>query len=328
MEKIKLKIPSIWFISTISLLLILLALYLTGNLAITGKFVLTKEQAGKKAIDYINTNLVQSGTSASLVSVEDLGPVYKVLTSYQGNQIPVYISKDGRYLFLQAYDTTQSLTVERQQEETQEIPKSDKPEAHVFVMSYCPYGLQFLKAYVQVIELLKNRANLQVNFVDYIMHGEKELHGNNFLYCVQKVENEKFAKYLRCFVESGDYEKCLEVAGVDASKVRNCISTLDNQFNLTNLFNDQSTWINGRFPKYPVESDLNSRYGVRGSPTFVVNGKVISVQRSAEAIKQVICSAFNSPPQECSQKLSENQEAPGIGKIGASSSTSSGGACG
>jgi uncharacterized protein (UPF0333 family) len=324
MEKtVKIKVPSPWAISTFALLILIIVLFFTGNISITGKFVLTKEQAGKKAIDFINKNLVQPGTSASLISIEDLGFVYKVLTSYQGQQIPVYIAKDGSYLFLQAFDTSQSLGTERE-EQPKEIPKSDKPEAHVFVMSYCPYGLQFLKAYVQVIELLGNKAELQVNFVDYIMHGEKEFHGNNFMYCVQKVEKDKFTKYLRCFVESGDYEKCLDSSGADKTKVENCINSIDKQFNLTNLFKDQSTWLNGRFPKYPVEEELNSKYGVEGSPTFVINGKVISVQRSAEAIKQAICSAFNSPPEECKQKLSENQEAPGIGKISASSSSSSG----
>ena len=51
------------------------------------------------------------------------------------------------------------------------------------------------------------------------------------------------------------------------------------------------------------------------------------MQRSAEAVKQAICSAFNSPPEECNQKLNENPEAPGIGKIAAGGSTSSG-SCG
>jgi protein-disulfide isomerase len=328
MEKsIKIKIPNPWVISTIILLILIIALFFTGKISITGKFALTKEQVGEKAINYINKRWPSA--SAKLISVEDEGEIYKVLTSSQGQQIPVYVTKDGKYLILPGgiIDMTQEIQTEEQREEQQEVPKSDKPEVHVFVMSFCPYGLQFLKAYVQVMELLKNKADLQVNFVDYIMHGERELHGNNFLYCVQKVEKEKFTKYLRCFVESGDYEKCLDSAEVDKIKVENCISTIDKQFNLTNLFNDQSTWLNGRFPKYPVEEDLNSKYNVQGSPTFVVNGKVISVQRSAEAVKQAICSAFNSPPEECNQKLNENPEAPGIGKIAAGGSTSSG-SCG
>jgi hypothetical protein len=327
MEKVKIKIPNPWAISTFILLILIIALFFAGKISITGKFALTKEQVGEKAINYINKRWPSA--AAKLISVEDEGEIYKVLTSSQGQQIPVYVTKDGKYLILPGgiIDMTQEIQTEEQGEEQQEIPKSDKPEVHVFVMSFCPYGLQFLKAYVQVIELLRDKADLQVNFVDYIMHGEKELNGNNFMYCVQKVEKDKFTKYLRCFVESGDYEKCLDSSGANKAKVESCISSIDKQFNLTNLFNDQSTWLNGRFPKYPVEEDLNSKYNVQGSPTFVVNGKVVSVQRSAEAVKQAICSAFNSPPEECNQKLNENPEAPGVGKIAAGGSTSSG-SCG
>jgi protein-disulfide isomerase len=327
MEKVKIKIPNPWAISTFILLILIIALFFAGKISITGKFALTKEQVGEKAINYINKRWPSA--AAKLISVEDEGEIYKVLTSSQGQQIPVYVTKDGKYLILPGgiIDMTQEIQTEEQGEEQQEIPKSDKPEVHVFVMSFCPYGLQFLKAYVQVIELLRDKADLQVNFVDYIMHGEKELNGNNFMYCVQKVEEDKFTKYLRCFVESGDYEKCLDSSGANKAKVESCISSIDKQFNLTNLFNDQSTWLNGRFPKYPVEEDLNSKYNVQGSPTFVVNGKVVSVQRSAEAVKQAICSAFNSPPEECNQKLNENPEAAGIGKIAAGGSTSSG-SCG
>ena len=90
------------------------------------------------------------------------------------------------------------------------------------------------------------------------------------------------------------------------------------------MFNDKSTWANGRFPLFNVEADLNEKYGIRGSPTFVVNDKVVSINRSPEAIKEAICSAFNNPPEECNQRLSGNVTSPGFGGgVG----SSSGGQC-
>ena len=66
---------------------------------------------------------------------------------------------------------------------------------------------------------------------------------------------------------------------------------------------------------YPVDALLSNQYGVRGSPTLVINGKTMSVQRSPEAIKSAICDAFNTPPEECNTALSSNQAAPSIGPL-------------
>ena len=332
---IKIKIPKldVWRILTIVFALIILA-QLFGLFNLTGLFglstsTLSGQQVGEKVIDYINQNLVQSGTKASLVSITDKGSFYQIVTSYQGNQIPVYASKDGTYLFLQGFDMTETKTqpTQQTQEQTQqEVPKTDRPEARVFIMSYCPYGLQFLKAYIPVIELLGNKADLYVNFVDYAMHGDKEIEENTRMYCIQKEQKDKFTSYLRCFVQSGNASSCIAEAKIDKAKLDACMQATDKQYNITGLAQDRSKWL-GNFPPYPIDSELNEKYGVRGSPTFVLNGVTISVNRAAESIKQAICSAFKVQPSECSQKLSATTESPGIGPMGSGSGASSGGQC-
>ncbi|MEM5836405.1 MAG: hypothetical protein QXK48_02055 [Candidatus Aenigmatarchaeota archaeon] len=331
MAEIRIKIPKmpkvdIWRVLTIVFAAIILA-QLFGFFNLTGLVALPSlsgQEVGKKVINYINQNLVQPGTSASLVSVNDKGSFYEIVTSYQGNRITVYASKDGNYLFLQAFNMNQQLPrQEAQEEQPQEIPKTDRPEARVFVMSYCPFGLQFLKAYIPVMELLGNKADLYVNFVDYIMHGEKEMIENTRMYCIQKEQRDKFTSYLRCFVQSGDAEKCISEAKVDKAKLDACMEATDKQFNLTKLFKESGA----TYPPYPIDSELNDKYNVRGSPTFVVNGVTVSVNRAAESIKQTICSAFKTPPTECSQKLSTTTESPGIGAIGSGSGASSSGGC-
>jgi len=332
---IKIKIPKldIWRILTIVFAAIILA-QLFGVINLTGFLGLPvsnlgSQQVGEKVIDYINNNLVQTRTKASLVSVEDVGGVYKIITSYQGQQIPVYATKDGRFLFLPqgTIDMTETRTTQQAQEQPQqEVPKSDRPEARVFIMSYCPFGLQFLKAYIPVIELLGKKADLYVNFVDYAMHGDKEIEENTRMYCIQKEQKDKFTSYLRCFVQSGNASSCIAEAKIDKVKLDACMQATDKQYNITGLAQDRSKWL-GNFPPYPIDSELNERYGVRGSPTFVLNGVTVSVNRAAESIKQAICSAFKVQPPECSQKLSTATESPGIGPIGSSSSSSSGGQC-
>ncbi|MEM5874479.1 MAG: hypothetical protein QW641_00930 [Candidatus Aenigmatarchaeota archaeon] len=286
---------------------------------------ISNKEIGEKVISYINKNLVAPGTNAILVSINDRGSFYEITTNYQGNLIPVYASKDGQYLFLQAFNMSQKLIREegREDQQNQEIQKRDRPEARVFIMSYCPFGLQFLKAFIPVIELLDDKIDWHVNFVDYIMHGEKEMIENTRMYCIQKEQKEKFVNYLRCFVQSGNAEKCIEEAKIDKAKLSECMQSTDKQYNISSLFRESGA----TFPPYPIDSELNKKYGVRGSPTFVLNDMQISVNRAAESIKRSICSAFKTQPSECSQTLSTTTESPGIGPIGSSSSTSSSAQC-
>ena len=300
----------------------------TGNTIKSSPFEgkVTEKEIGNKTINYINNKLVATG-DVSLVSVEESNGLYKVITSYQGQELAIYATLDGSYMFLPQGTISLEEVPETTEPETPEVPKRDEVVVNAFVMSYCPYGLQFLKAYVPVIELLGGKADLQVNFVDYAMHDKKEIDENSRMYCIQKEQGEKLTEYLRCFVVDGDHEKCIGELEIDQAKLESCMNSLDEEFKITELYNDRSTWSNGRFPQYPVETHLNDQYGVGGSPTFVVNGKTISVNRSPEAIKDVICAGFNNPPEECEEELSTTPEQPGLGPLGTGSGASSGGQC-
>lgn len=141
MEKITIKIPNVWFASTFILALVLLIflffpsflLSLTGK-GITGLVVktLSPDEVGQKSVDYINNNLVQVG-SASLISVEEFSGIYRVLISYQGQQIPVYVTKDGSYLFLsQPLDTSKEIP-KQQEAEQQPQQAIDEKELAKFI---------------------------------------------------------------------------------------------------------------------------------------------------------------------------------------------------
>ena len=353
-KSVTIRVPRLnpWMISTIILVIILAVLYVKGG--ITGKVIqttqgqLTAQEAGNKAVDYINKYLLRGRGNATLLSASEENGLFALKLEIGGRTYDSYVTMDGKLLFPSAIDLTQTPeTPKTETQETQEIPKSDRPEVHVFVMSHCPFGTQFLKAYVPVIELLGDKADLEINFCDYAMHGKEELDDNNRIYCIQKEQKDKLTEYLRCFLVDGDYEKCIEEVGIDKAKLESCIRSTDEEFKITELYNDKSTWSGGRFPQYPVESDLNSKYGVGGSPSLVINdvrlapdrrycserdeqaGKCIvhPVNRSPEAIKEVICSAFNNPPEECNQKLSTTVEQPGFGPLGTGSGASSAGKC-
>ena len=211
------------------------------------------------------------------------------------------------------------------QNTNQAMPKTDKPNVELFVMSYCPYGLQMEKAYLPVMDLLKGKADMDVKFVSYAMHGQKEVEENTLQYCIQKEQNAKFTAYLSCFAASGDSASCLSSSGVNANALNTCVTRTNNQFGIMKKFNDQSTWLSGQYPVYPIHERLNSDYNVQGSPTLVINGQDVEVGRSPEAVKQAICAGFNNPPAECEQGLGNYAYVP---SFGTAFDTGAGGAAG
>jgi hypothetical protein len=279
--------------------------------------ILSADEAAKIAIDYINNSMLQQGYTAVLVDSAKENGIYKFRFKIGENEYTSYISRDGRYLFPSGYDlasTTEAVQEESNQTSTEAV-KSDKPDLKLFVMSYCPYGLQAEKMYLPVYNLLKGKADMGIYFVSYAMHGKQEVDENLRQYCIQKDQTAKYYDYLSCFVKSGKYEDCLASAKIDSAKLSSCQTATDNQYKITEQYNDQSTWLSGKYPKFDINADLNTQYGVQGSPTIILNGKEASVStRSPEALKKVICDAFNSAPEECNQTLSETAASVSFGE--------------
>lgn len=289
-----------------------------------GEF-LPLETAVQKAVDYINKNLLSGDTKTTLIESSEVSGAYKFKIKIGEQEFESYITKDGKILFPEAIILTEKTAEDTTPEVPKDLPKTDVPDVKLFVMSYCPYGLQTEKALLPVYELLKNKAKIGVYFVDYIMHEKKEMDENLRQYCIQKEEPAKIYSYLSCFVKDGNYQKCLPEAKIDQTKLSSCLTEADKEFNVTKNYEDKKSWQGGSFPKFEVHADLNEKYGVQGSPTLVINDKVVQADRSPEGLKNVICQAFSSLPSECSQTLSDTTASPGFGEEEGGSS--SGGAC-
>jgi len=198
------------------------------------------------------------------------------------------------------------------------VIKAKKPTAELFVMSYCPFGLQVQKAILPVMDLLSKQADIKIKFVNYIMHQKQEGDENTLQYCVQKEQSDKLVAYLKCFTASGDSASCLSSTKVDEKKLKTCVDATNKEFDVLAQYSKGAT-----YPSYLVHNDLNNKYGVQGSPTLVVNGaKVENVARNPESIKQIICSAFEKQPKECEQTLSSVTAGTGFGTQAGTASAS------
>jgi len=294
---------------------------------------LTPGQVVQKTLAYINGNLLSDGVAAtSDYKVSEVSGIYKFKITVDGNSYDVYVTKDGELMFPQTISMSEGQKTTDAGENDQ-AGKTDKPDVKVFVMSYCPYGLQAQKIYLPVYNLLKDKATMGIYFVNYAMHGKKEIDENLRQYCIQKEQPSKYAAYLGCFTTgtvgsdgTADFAGCLDQALVDKTKLNACVAATDTEFNVTADYNDSSTWLSGRYPKFTVNDPENNKYGVQGSPAIIINGKEVSLNsRSPQSFLKAVCDTFTSPPAECDTALSDEQSATGFGK---GTATGSSGGCG
>lgn len=319
-----------WVMATIVLgiiVLILLVLMLRGGITgniITGRAI-GGQDAGDKLIDYLNS---RTGGGVEYISHEDIGNLYEVLISYQGQELPVYITKDGSYFVQGAVPLDEPVfNNDPNQQPSAEIPKSDKPEVELFIMSFCPFGTQAEKGILPVVGLLDDKIDFKLRTVHYILHGEKEDIENKRELCIREEQGQdKLNKYLVCILDSenpqepADVTVCEKDSGIDSAKLQTCMDINADSY-------------------FESDSQLSEVYGVRGSPTLIINGArvvdpssysrdpnsctksdseegkcvIASIGRSPSSYLEGICSAFNTAPEECSEKLSSATPSAGFG---------------
>lgn len=284
------------FAGVIILAVMLIASVLTnGYSSITGRY-LTSQQAAEKVISYLNEN----NYPATLVNVEEVSGVYQVNVEINGDTFPIYVSRDGNYMFPQA--------VEIKPIEAFDAPDSEKPIVKFFVMSYCPYGQQAEYSLKPIADLFGDKVEFEPHYVIgkdmegnfKSLHGEDELNEGVRQICIWKNYDSDtwwdYITYVNDNIGLSDIEaKWKEAANkfnIDTSLIETCASQ------------EREDILNS-------EVELNNQYGVTGSPTIFINDKLYTEGRDSDSIKQGICTGFINQPEECFQGLSTSSEPTG-----------------
>jgi len=283
-----------WIISTFILGIIVLILLIGNSFGgITGN-VISSTVAGEKLLSYYTEN---GASDLEIDSIKEISGLYQINFKYQETIIPVYITKDGKYAG--SLSTLPEQTSTSTSTSSTEIPTSDKPKTELFIWSYCPYGVQALAPFAEVVKLLENKADFEV-ILYYDGHGDYETQQNKIQACIQEKAKNKYWDYAIKFAEE-IYPKCgvsrdiecdktesinlMNSLGIDSSAVMSCVESQGNA-----LLSEHSA--------------KAKEVGVTGSPSLVINDvKANPSSRTAEAFKDSICSAFNDIPQECSTEL-------------------------
>ncbi|HEX7586563.1 MAG TPA: hypothetical protein VF390_02940 [Patescibacteria group bacterium] len=270
------------------------------------------EAIKQKTEKFIKENLVQPGTEINITDFVKENNLYKLTASVGKQSIVAYVTEDGKNFFPQAIDMDKKSDAAAAPggaaAAAEASVKKDVPDVELFVMSYCPYGVQAEKGILPVVQKLGSKINFNVKFVDYTLHGKKEFDENLNQYCIEKEEPSKYNDYLACFTKEGDSAKCATSTKINSAKVTSCISATDKQFKLTENFS-----ASGQTSPFNIQKDLNDRYGVKGSPTLVVNGQTLDAGRDSASLLKTICSGFGNQPEECKSALPSDTPTPGFG---------------
>lgn len=260
----------------------------------------------KEAVKKFVEENIPEGTKVDIEDAVKESGLYKIKITVEKQEIESYISLDGKKFFPQVIDLSEKdkNNAEKEQavaEKTEAENKTDIPVVDLFVMSYCPYGLQMERGFLPAVEALGNKIKFNLKFVDYTLHGQKEVDENLIQYCVQKSQPTKLNTYLKCFWKDskGASSSCMKVSGINPALVNSCVAETKKQFNPT----EKSLGIN---------KEDAQKFGVQGSPTLVVNGTTISSGRDASSVLKAICSGFSTEPKECQAKLSATAPTAGF----------------
>jgi len=307
--KIKSKINP-WLVSSVILILLLVVSILTGGFGLKNNLSQEpEEEIAKKAIDFINKNFLSNGITASLVSISpgDTG-LYKVKFKIKDQEFESYVSSNGNMIFPQGMKMeTQAAASKDQNDQNQkpkEIPKKDTPDVKLFVMAFCPYGNQAEEIMMPVVDLLKNKVDIELHYIvskdgnNYqSLHGDQELHQDIREICVREYQKDKlwdFVKEINSKTTPEDvdtkWEKIAQNIGINIDKVKEC------QKNEGSALLDK-------------EIQLTDKYKVTGSPTLMINETIYQGDRTPDAFKKAICSGFKVSPEECNTKLPDTVNA-------------------
>lgn len=274
--------------------------------------VLTIQEAGEKAINFINQNILKGQATASLVNIIEESGLYKLTFTIEDREFTSHVAKDGKLLFLEGVDLDQESPSSpgEESEPSQETPKTEEPNVKLFIMSFCPFGNQAEELMMPVVELLGEKVDIEPHYVIYSnyggggpeycedednkycsMHGIQELHQGVRELCVYKYQKERFWDFLKeinknCSSQNADtcWEAVAKNMGIDVQKIKDC------QKNETLSLLEE-------------ELALNKKYGVGGSPQLFINDLEYKGERNSEGYKTGVCAAFQDPPEECQKDL-------------------------
>ena len=249
------------------------------------------DEAADTAVDYINTNLLQPGTTATLQSKSDRGDLYNVKIDIGGREYDSYVTKDGKLLFPNSVDLTvevpeapaapaaPSVPVDMELLLDDDAVKGD-PDAPVTIIEWsefeCPYCARFYnQAYSQIIKEYVDTGKVKIVFRDYPLSFHKNAQKAAEAAECAGDQEKYYAMHDKLFEEGvvggvDTFKKYAVDLGLDSTEFDNC---LDSGKHAEEVAKDMAA---------------GQAAGISGTPGFLINGKLVSGAQPFENFKAII----------------------------------------
>jgi hypothetical protein len=268
--------------------------------------LISEQEASNKVLGLLE----KQGVSAKVAKIETDAGLYKLTLEVQGQQLPLYVSKDGKYIIenpipIKTLEEYLNSTKTEDNLAPKELEKTEKPEVELYIWSYCPYGVQAQEPLAEVANLFGETANFKA-ILYHDGHGAYETQQNKIQACIQKYDENNYWDYASEFVKT-IYPVCGANKDIacDLEKSTALMNTLkiDSKAILECVETEGQTLID-------IDRAKAASLGVTGSPTLVVNGTILNnVSRNADSFKTAVCDAFLSAPETCGVELDASQTA-------------------
>ena len=284
-----------WIVSTILLVVVLIALMFFGGFGAGSGNTVSGDTAANNLISFIKS---QPGTQGDVkvISNEKEGTLYKVTVDYQGQNIPVYVSMDGKYLItnvvpldLKANTDTTTNSANSGAQGNVNVNAGDSAvrgdaNAPVTIIEFsdyqCPYCGKFFTDTLPSIE------------EQYIKTGKAKLVFKNFPLTSIHSEAEKAAEAAECVrKQKGDsgywkmHDKLFEnQASLSVENYKKWARALGvNEAAFDKCLDEGET-----ASIVKADADYGQQLGITGTPSFFVNGKLLEGAQPFSAFQQAI----------------------------------------
>lgn len=295
---------NLWLITTIILAVLLVYFIFFKGSGVTGSTV-SGNEAAQKLLSFISA---QGKGDATLVSVQQDGSLYQVTVNYQNQDIPVFVTLDGKYLVTSpvqlssdgsqaaADSGTGTNPTERVTVETGDSPTLGNVSAKVTVVEFsdfsCPYCAAASGDNEQMVSYMKqsnpNWEPIVTNMIkEYVDTGKvkftvKYTPGHSggrpaqlVAWCLNE-QNLYWKFYPQAFANQDDVENLTKMQdlaksiGADTTKLQSCLDSKKYD------------------PRFDQEQAEGSKIGIQGTPGFVINGIIVGGAVPYSQVKSII----------------------------------------
>lgn len=289
-----------WIIATFVLAIILIIVLIFNNTIGTtvNSDVENAQIVGNNVLAFIQSNPQLDG-QVSLVSTERQGQLYQVTLGFQGQEVPVYATLDGKFLVSEVVPLTpevQDPNAGTNPPAPKEISADDdailgSPDAPVTIVEFsdsqCPFCRKFAtEAFPQIKQDYIDTGKVKLVYRDYPLDFHPmALPSAVAAECVREKGGDAayFKFHDKVFAEQNI---------LDGGTVRSTVTFTEDDLKnwAKSLGYDISSCLDSNKYAEEVQNDFadGQSYGVTGTPAFFVNGVVVEGAQPYSVFKQVI----------------------------------------